>query len=86
MILRWRDIEEIAVRKVCNLDIGLEIQTTDKKLKSFNLVTMSAKKRFFQLLDIIHKHQNQCFKITDSLDQVKKYDLLNPWLKGEIQN
>ena len=47
LILRWRDIEEIACRKLLNLDIGLEIQTMDKKIKSFNLLTIPDKKRFF---------------------------------------
>ena len=47
LILRWRDIEEIACRKLLNLDIGLEIQTMDKKIKSFNLLTIPNKARFF---------------------------------------
>lgn len=47
LILRWRDIEEIACRKLLNIDIGLEIQTMDKKIKSFNLLTIPDKKRFF---------------------------------------
>ena len=47
LILRWREIEEIACRKLLNIDIGLEIQTLDKRIKSFNLITINDKKRFF---------------------------------------
>ena len=85
-MLRWRDIEEIACRKVCNLDIGLEIQTIEKKIKSFNLVTLQDKKRFFSQLETIHIQHQKCFKIVPSLEAFRKSDILNPWLKGEIQN
>ena len=86
LILRWRDIEEVACRKLLNLDIGLEIQTTDKRIKSYNLLNLADKKRFFLQLEIIRKLQNDCFKVIPSLEQFKKSDVLNPWLKCEIQN
>ena len=55
IIYRWKEIEEIALRKVLNMDIGLEIITVDKKLKSFNLLTTDRTSILFDQLDIINK-------------------------------
>lgn len=63
LILRWKDIEEVACRKVLNIDVGLEIQTMDKKIKSFNLLTIPDKKRFFSQLEICRRANGDCFKI-----------------------
>jgi len=68
------------------MDIGLEIQTIDKRIKSFNLLTLADKKRFFSQLDVIRKFQQDRFKVVPCLESFKKYDVLNPWLKGEISN
>ena len=37
------------------MDIGVEITTIDKKLKSFNLLTTEKTAQFFEQLEIIHK-------------------------------
>ena len=58
----------------------------DKRIKSFNLLNLADKKRFFLQLEIIRKLQLDCFKVIPSLEQFKKSDVLNPWLKCEIQN
>jgi len=50
------------------------------------LLTIADKKRFFAQLETIRKNQNECFKVTPLLESFKKSDILNPWLKGEIQN
>ena len=39
LILKWNEIEEIRCRMVLNLEIGVEVLTRDKRLKSYNLVT-----------------------------------------------
>lgn len=86
LILRWRDIEEVTFRKYLNMPIGVDIQTNDKRLKSFNLMTAEKRKKFHVQLDQIRKHQQDCFRVVDKLEDFKKSDILSPWLKGEIQN
>ena len=88
LILRWRDIEEVSCRKVLNLEIGIEIQTLDKRIKSFNLLTLNHKKRFFTQLEAIaiKKQKQDRFKIVHQLDDIKKGDFVFPWIKNEVSN
>eukprot|EP00353_Schmidingerella_taraikaensis_P012081 CAMPEP_0185591004 /NCGR_PEP_ID=MMETSP0434-20130131/63019_1 /TAXON_ID=626734 ORGANISM="Favella taraikaensis, Strain Fe Narragansett Bay" /NCGR_SAMPLE_ID=MMETSP0434 /ASSEMBLY_ACC=CAM_ASM_000379 /LENGTH=79 /DNA_ID=CAMNT_0028215683 /DNA_START=152 /DNA_END=388 /DNA_ORIENTATION=- len=68
------------------MEIGLEIQTLDKRIKSFNLLSLEDKKRFFTQLEIIKKHKQESFKIIHSLESFKKSELINPWIKSEVTN
>ena len=57
----------------------------DKRIKSFNLFELSHKKRFFEQLKIIQKHNQDCFSIDEQLEKFKKSEFVHPWLNGEIQ-
>ena len=68
------------------MEIGLEIGTIDKRVKSYNLLTVDDKQRFFDQLKIIKKQNNDCFKIVNNLEEFKESELINPWIKSEITN
>ena len=89
LIYRWRDIERITCRKVLNNNIGIDVQTVEKKVKSFNLFEPAERDRFIAMVQKVQALPGASHSlkvVTTAHAKQKKTELLSSWHNNEITN